>query len=130
MYFMRTILIIKRQLQQLVGVIRTEFILAISFSDTDRNGCPSVQGSIWISISSEPAQKEYKFSTILSKNLPTNISNQQPQFATNNNAKKIKRKIKLTKMQHHNEELQKLPSTLSDKQKRLNELNREQGASS
>ena len=33
-------------------------------------------------------------------------------------------------MQHHNEELQKLPSTLSDKQKRLNELNREQGASS
>ena len=33
-------------------------------------------------------------------------------------------------MQHNNEELQKLPSTLSDKQKRLNELNREQGASS
>ena len=32
-------------------------------------------------------------------------------------------------MQHHNGELQKLRSTLSDKQKRLNELNREQGSS-
>ena len=57
------------------------------------------------------------------------IINQQPQFATNN-AKKIKSKIKLTKMQHRNEELQKLWSTLTDKQYRLNELNREQGASS
>ena len=33
-------------------------------------------------------------------------------------------------MQHHNEELQKLRSTFSDEQKRLNELNRERGASS
>ena len=33
-------------------------------------------------------------------------------------------------MQYQNEELQKLRSTLSDEQKRLNELNREQGASS
>ena len=38
--------------------------------------------------------------------------------------------MKLIKMQHHNEELQKLRSTLSDKQKGLNESNREQGASS
>ena len=33
-------------------------------------------------------------------------------------------------MQHHSEELQKLRSTLRVKQKHLNELNREQGASS
>ena len=33
-------------------------------------------------------------------------------------------------MQHHNKELQKIRSTLSDEQKRLNELNSEQGASS
>ena len=33
-------------------------------------------------------------------------------------------------MQHHNKELQKLPSPLSGEQKRLNELNREQGTSS
>ena len=30
-------------------------------------------------------------------------------------------------MQHYNEELQKFRSTLSDEQKRLNELNKEQG---
>ena len=33
-------------------------------------------------------------------------------------------------MQHHNEELQKSRSTLGNEQKRLTELNREQGASS
>ena len=71
---------------------------------------------------------EHEFSTILAKDLTTNIVNQQPQFATNNNVKNIKSKIKLTKMQHHNEESLKLRSTLSDEQKRLNELNREQGA--
>ena len=87
-------------------------------------------GSLGIPIFSESAQKEYEFSTILSKDLAAHIINQQPQFATNSNAKKIKNKIKLTKMQHHNEELQKLLSTLSDEQKRLDELTREQGASS
>ena len=65
---------------------------------------------------------------MLSKDLTTNIVNQQPQFATNNNAKKIKSQIKLIKMQHHNEELQKSRSTLRDEQKRFNELNREQRA--
>ena len=49
---------------------------------------------------------------------------------TNKNAKNIKSKIKLTKIQHRNKELHKLGSTLSDEQKRLNELNREQRASS
>ena len=69
-------------------------------------------GGLGIPIFSESAQKEYEFSIMLSKDLTTNIINQQPQFAAN--TKKIKRKIKLTKMQHHNEELQKLRSTLSD----------------
>ena len=87
-------------------------------------------GGLGITIFLESEQKEYEFSTILSKDLTTNIINQQPQFATNSNAKKIKSNIKLTKMQYHNEELQKLRSTLTDEQKRLTELNREQGASS
>ena len=80
---------------------------------------------------SESAQKEYepKDLTILSKDLTTNIFSQQPQFATNNNVKKIKSRKKLTKMQHHNEELQKLRCTLTEEQKRLNELRSEQGLS-
>ena len=73
---------------------------------------------------SESAQKEYesKDLTILSKDLTTNVLSQQPQFATNNIAEKIKRRIKLTKMKHHNEELQKLRSTLAEEQKPLNEF--------
>ena len=86
-------------------------------------------GGLGIITFSESEPKEYEFSTILSKDLTINIINQQPQFTTNN-AKKIKSKIKLTKMQYRNEELQKLWSTLTDKQYCLNELNREQGASS
>ena len=59
-------------------------------------------GGLGIPIFSESEKKEYKFSTILSKGLKANIINQQPQFATSNNAKKIRSKIKLAKMQHHN----------------------------
>ena len=135
-YFMRIVPNFKSQLIQLEYVIRTEFIPAITgginCSDTERRlmSLPPRFGGLGIPIFSESAQKEYEFSIILSKDLTTKIINQQPQFATNNNAKKIKSKIKLTKMQHHNEELQKLRSTLSDEQKCLNELNREQGASS
>ena len=135
-YFMRTIPNIKTQLKQLDDVIRTEFIPAITgginCSDTERRlmSLPPRFEGLGIPIFSESAQKEYEFSIILSKDLTTKIINQQSQFATNNNAKKIKSKIKLTKMQYHNEELQKLRFTFSDEQKRLNELNREQGASS
>ena len=135
-YFMRIVPNFKSQLIQLEYIIRTEFIPAITgginCSDTERRSMslPPRFGGLGIPIFSESAQKEYEFSIILSKDLTTKIINQQPQFATNNNAKKIKSKIKLTKMQHHNEELRKLRSTLSNEQKCLNELNREQGASS
>ena len=114
---MRTLLNTKNQLKQLNDVIRTEFIPAttggINCSDTEKRSMslPPRFGGLGILIFSESAQKEYEFSTILSKDLTINIINQQPQFATNNNVKKIKSKIRLTKMQHHNEELQKLRST-------------------
>ena len=133
-YFMRTIPNIKNQVKQLDDVMRTEFIPAttggINCSDIERRlmSLPPRFGGLEIPIFSESPQNEYEFSTILSKDLTTNIINQQPQFATNNNAKKIKCKIELTKMQQHNEELQKLRSTLSQDQKRINDLNREQGA--
>ena len=112
-YFMRTIPNIKTQLKQLDDVIRTELIPAVTggvnCSETERRlvSLPPRFGGLGIPIFSESAQKEYEFSIILSKDLTTKIINQQPQFATNNNAKKIKSKIKLTKMQYYNEELQK-----------------------
>ena len=53
-----------------------------------------------------------------------NKDNQQPQFATINNAKKIESKIKLTKMQDYDEELQKLQSCLRVEQERLRKENK------
>ena len=135
--FMRTITNVKNQLKQLHDVIRTEFILAITreinCSDIERKlmSLPPRFWGLGIPVFSESAQKEYesKDLTILSKDLTTNVLRQQPQFATNNSAEKIKRRIKLTKMKHHNEELQKLRSTLAEEQKPLNEFKREQGLS-
>ena len=59
-------------------------------------------GDLQIPIFPDSEQKEYEFSTTVSKALKTSIVSQRPQFATNNNAKKIKSKTKLTKMQQHN----------------------------
>ena len=76
---------IKNQLKKLDDVIRTELILVITrginCSGTERRlmsllssfgGVPIFGG---IPIFSESAQKEYEFSTILSKDLTTNIFN-------------------------------------------------------
>ena len=110
---------IKNQLKQLDDFIRLEFIPAITgeinCSDIERRlmSFPQSFGDLGIQLFSESAQKEHEISPILSKDLTTNIINQQPPFATNSNANKIKSKIKLTKMQHHNEELQKLRSILT-----------------
>ena len=94
-YFIMTIPNIKNQLKQLDDIIRTEFITAI----TGRVNCSNIErrlmslpprfGDLGIQVFSESAQKEYDFSTILSKDLTTNIMNQQPQFVTSNSAKKI-----------------------------------------
>ena len=135
--FMRTITNVKNQLKQLHDVIRTEFILAITreinCSDIERKvmSLPPRFWGLGIPMFSESTQKEYeaKDLTILSKDLTTNVFSQQPQFATNNNVKKIKSRKKLTKMQYHNEELQKLRCTLTEEQKRLNESRGEQGLS-
>ena len=76
-YFMRTIPNIKNQLKQLDDVIRTEFIPAITgainCSDIERRlmSLPPSFGVLGIPIFSESAKKEYKFLTILSKDLAT-----------------------------------------------------------
>ena len=56
-------------------------------------------GSLGIPIFSENGQKEYRFSSVLSKNLIANIINQKPQFATNPIQKRSKAKNKI----NHNE---------------------------
>ena len=97
-YFMRTIPNIKNQTKQLDDAIRTEFIPAIT-GGINCSGIgkrlmsiPPRFGGLGIPIFSRYAQKEYVFSIILSKDLTTNIINEEAQLTTNNNAKKINAK--------------------------------------
>ena len=65
-----------------------------------------------------------------SKDLTSRIVNQHRQQQSNENVNQIKNKVNLMKLQHHQEQLNELRLKFSDqqKQKRLKELNQEQGA--
>ena len=67
---------------------------------------------------------------MISKDLTSRIVNQHPQHQSNRNVNQIKNKVNLMKLQLHQEQLNELRLKFSDQQKRLNELNQEQGASS
>ena len=117
-------------------VVQTELIPAITgginCSDLERKllSFPPKLGGLGIPIFSETAEREYKFSTMISKDLTSRIVNQHRQHQSNENVNQIKNKVKLMKLQHHQEQLNELRLKFSDQQKRLNELNQEQGASS
>ena len=64
---------------------------------------------------------------MISKDLTSRIVNQHQ---SNENVNQIKSKVKLMKLQDHQEQLNELRLKFSDQQKRLNELNQEQWASS
>ena len=63
-----------------------------------------------------------------SKDLTSRIVNQHRQQQSNENVNQIKNKVNLMKLQHHQEQLNELRLKFSDQQKRLKELNQEQGA--
>ena len=63
-----------------------------------------------------------------SKDLTSRIVNQHRQQQSNENVNQIKNKVNLIKLQHHQEQLNELRLKFSDQQKRLKELNQEQGA--
>ena len=104
----------------------------INCSDIERKllpFSPKLVG-LGIPIFSERADKEYKLSRMISKDLTTNIINQHRQHKSNANATNIKNKIKQIKLQHYQNKLSKLQSNLSDNQRRLLKLNQGQGPSS
>ena len=129
-YFNRTIPNIGKELKQLDDVARTEFIPAITgginCSDLQRKllSFPPKLGELGIPIFSETAEREYTFSTMISKDLTSRIVNQHRQHQSNENVNQIKNKVKLMKLQHQ-QQLNELRLKFSDQQKRLNELNQE-----
>ena len=76
---MRTIPNIGKELKQLDDVVRTEFIPAITgginCSDLERKllSFPPKLGGLGIPIFSETAEREYKFSTMISKDLTSRM---------------------------------------------------------
>ena len=99
----------ERKKKQLDDVVRTEFILAITeeinCSDLERKllSFPPKLGGLGIPMFSETAEREYKISTIISKDLTSRIVNHHRQHQSNENANQIKNKVKLMKLQHHQE---------------------------
>ena len=89
-YFMRTIPNIGEERKQLDDVVRTEFMpesWGINCSDLERKllPFPPTLGGLRIPIFLETAKREYKFSTVISKDLTSRILNQHRQHQSNEN---------------------------------------------
>lgn len=127
-YFMRTIPNISNQLNKTYEIVRTEFITAISGGinciDIQRKllSFPSTFGVLGIPIFSEIANRENDFSRMISKDVTTNVINKHRQYKSNANATDVKKKIKQTKLKHHQDELSKLQNNPDDSQRRFIEL--------
>ena len=109
---MRIILNISSHLKPLYDVSTKEFIPAITggtkYSQHVKKliSLPTKLGSIGILFFfSEIADREYQFSQILSTDLALKIINQDRQHQPNDNASKVKDKIKLNVQQHHQNDL-------------------------
>ena len=107
-YFMRTIPNIGKELKQLDEVVKTHTSndhRGVNCSDLESKllSFPPKLGELGIPIFSETAEREYKFSTMISKDLTSRIVNQHRQHQSNENVNQIKNKVKLMKLQHHQE---------------------------
>eukprot|EP00794_Sanderia_malayensis_P005131 gene5131-biopygen4184 len=134
-FFMRTIPGISENLKQLDQVILTDFIPSF----TGRILCTEIQrillslppklGGLGIPIFSEITDVEYLNSQRLTNSLRQNIFNQKKDLEAENVSKEIKRKIKAERFQRNNQTLIELRASMSEQEKRLNDLSREDGAS-
>ena len=109
---MLIILNISSHLKPLYDVNTKEFIPAITVGTNYWKhvrkliSLPTKLGSIGILFFySEIADREYQFSQILSTDLALKIINQDRQHQPNDNASKVKDKIKLNVQQHHQNDL-------------------------
>ena len=66
---------------------------------------PPKLGGMGIPIFSSIADREYEFSQMLSINLTSKIISEERQHQPNDNSMVIKSKLKLLKLQHHQENL-------------------------
>ena len=133
---MRTIPGISKQLTKLDEPISTVFLpsitngIVINPSERKLLSLPPKLGGLGIPIFSEICQFEYENSIKLTKPLCTSIINQNRQTNSDDQNDNIKNKIHIDRIKRNNETLEKLRASMSEKQLRLNDLNKEKGASS
>ena len=134
-YCMRTIPEINELLQPIDELINTEFIPAFTngklLNDDERKlfSLPTRFGGMGIPIFSEMSSVEYQHSRKLTKSLCDNIIEQRVNYAPDSEVAKIKQQIKSYKLKVNAETLESLRSRMTPLQLKLNDLNRESGAS-
>ena len=134
---MRTIPNISHLLEKIDALILTKFIPAITggiYVNPDEHyllSLPAKYGGLGLPIFSELADTEFQNSQIMSENLRNKIIEQE-RASSQQHDKKIKENknnIRRSKQACHHSILQRLRNDMSDEQRRLNEINRQQGAS-
>jgi len=136
-YFIRTIPKIRTFFSKIEETIKSKFIPAISggqvCSDNDRLliSLPVRYGGLAIPIlTDELTDVEYENSRKVTSTLSQLIINQNLEYKVNqNDIKKIKNEIKAARETRHQAKLNDIRNTLSEKQKRLNSINIQKGAS-
>ena len=140
-FFLRTIPNISIHLKRLDEVITTEFIPAITngiqCNELERSflSLPTKMGGLAIPIFSEISDLEYEYSQSLTSSLKRDIIAQErkvntiPPTEENNSPSEIRRKIKNDKHKLNEENLIRIRVQMNEEKRRLNDLNREEGAS-
>ena len=134
---MRTISNISHQLEKTAELILTKFIRAITcgiYVNTDERyllSLPAKYGGLGLPIFSELAGIEFQNSQIMPENLRNKIIEDE-RASSQQHYKKIKENknnIRRSKQARHYSVLRRLRNDMSNEQRRLNEINRQQGAS-
>ena len=136
-YIMRTISNVSHQLEKTDALILTKFIPAITggiYDNPDEHFLLSLSakyGGLCLPIFSELADIEFQNSQIMSENLRNKIIEQERASSQQHDRKikKNKNSMQRSKQVCHHSILQRIHNGLSDEQRRLNEINRQQGAS-
>ena len=134
-YFMRTIPDIKFLLKPVDDVVTTWLIPAITggiaCSEQTRMlmSLPPKLGGLGIPIFANTAEVEYQNSIKITKGLKDKITNQDRSYVTDENLQSLKSKLKVEKNMHNLKLLEKLRTSMTETEKRLNDISREQCAS-
>ena len=134
-YYMRTVPEISNMFSEIDNIINSHLIPAITggrqVSETERKllSLPCKYGGLGIPICADLSEREYANSRYITENLRSSIISQQIQYVADPKLNEKKNRIKSEKHEIYKKTLEEVRSEMNDEQNRLNEINRETGAS-